>query len=409
MRWCAVSAVILGLMVQGTFACGPGRGFSRRIGPRKLTPLVFKQHVPNVPEHTITASGVTQGRIDRNDSRFKDLEPNYSQDIDFIDLEGTGADRLMTMRCKEKLNTLAISVMNQWPGTKLTVTEGWDEEGVHAPDSLHYEGRAVDIRTSDKDKSKLGMLARLAVEAGFDWVYYESKTNIHCSVKSESSQGGYGGCFTGDSTVLTSTGARLPLSDLRAGEKILAQDPTTKKLVFSEVILFLDYNPTQKRQFLHFILKSGRTLTITPYHLMTLKDGRTVYAGTLKPGDKVLISIDKDTTSEDSINSITSVLRTGVYAPLTKVGTVVINDVVASCYATVDSQRLAHWAFLPLRLVWNIKRGLYRFWVLLQKPVNGWYQQIDEINRQSPPEGIHWYAKTLYATANYLIPSHLHV
>ncbi|CAH1154989.1 unnamed protein product [Phaedon cochleariae] len=419
MRWCVVAALVAAMAALEVGGCGPGRGAGRRRGTRKLTPLVFKQHVPNVPENILTASGLAEGRIGRNDSRFKDLVPNYNQDIIFKDEEGTGADRLMTQRGKEKLNTLAISVMNMWPGVRLLVTEGWDEEGYHTPESLHYEGRAVDVTTSDRDRAKYGMLARLAVEAGFDWVYYESRAHIHCSVKLESAQGAkYGGCFPGEETVLTSKGTRTKLSDLRIGEQILALDASTNTLVFSEVILFLDLDPHQKRQFVTLTLRSGRTLVVTPSHLVltgTAKRFRTVFAEQVKVGDTLLVTLEGNNsassdheTVEDSVVKVGAVLRTGVYAPLTKAGTLVVNDVVVSCYATVDSQAMAHWAFLPLRLAWNVRTALSRLWRVVTHPSTLWREESVAVSPRQTSYGVHWYAKVLYSTADYLIPSHLH-
>lgn len=97
MSVCVGLSVLLLLLGPGPLgACGPGRGGHRNKTPRKLTPLVFMQHIPNMSENTLGASGLPEGKISRQDPRFTELEPNYNSEIIFRDEEGTGADRLMT-------------------------------------------------------------------------------------------------------------------------------------------------------------------------------------------------------------------------------------------------------------------------------------------------------------------------
>ncbi|UXI18509.1 2-oxoisovalerate dehydrogenase subunit alpha [Sarcoptes scabiei] len=413
-------------------SCGPGRGGFRRRSPRKLMPLVFKQHVPNVSENTLGASGLSEGPITRTSRRFKELVPNYNRDILFKDEEGTGADRLMTQRLKERLNTLAISVMNQWPGVRLRVTECWDEDGSHATNSLHYEGRAVDITTSDRDRSKYGMLARLAVEAGFDWVYYESRFHIHCSVKSEKSQSARnGGCFD-ETSIVHGRNGPMSIKDLKIDDEILTVNPGTGRFEYSPVLMFLDRDPQTERLYYEFETENGGRITTTPSHLLFVVtnendnstmnaddrnpiqiEGHEEFAKNIEIGQYLFMRSDNPEQQQQQHPKIDRIVRIrtkkakGVYAPLTMTGTIVINNFVASCYAIVQNQQITHWSFLPARLAYSF----IHFGDSLSRSLNVLHRFDSDRSHSSiasnsaiEPLGIHWYPNLLYSVLRNLIP-----
>jgi hypothetical protein len=131
----------------------------------------------------IATIGPLLERIARGSPDFARLVRCDGPDLVFKDEEGTGADRMMTRRLCARLHRLAPLVDGEWPGLRPRVTEAWDERAEHGANSVHYEGRAADLTTSDVDPRKLGRLARLAVDAGLDWVFFEDGSHVHASVR----------------------------------------------------------------------------------------------------------------------------------------------------------------------------------------------------------------------------------
>lgn len=198
----------------------------------------------------------------------------------------------------------------------------------------------------------------------------------------------------------TSSGNLLRLEELSVGERILALDTMTGSLTYSEVILFLDRDPEQRREFLRIRTASGRTLTVTPSHLLMLASNtsdtfrvQAVFADRLRVGDGVLIH-NRLVPEIDTVISTEAILKRGVYAPLTREGTIVVDGIVASCYAVIDSQSIAHWSYAPFRLYASFLR-LFSNGVSSARSV-----------RQAPV-GVHWYANILYTVAQYILPNRM--
>jgi hypothetical protein len=94
----------------------------------------------------------------------------------------TEDDHLLHRRMVVPLRRLIELCRKQGAGLK--IHDAYRDTGIHAPLSLHREGRALDVTSDD---IPLEELAKLCWEAGFDWVFYESPrrggAHVHCSVR----------------------------------------------------------------------------------------------------------------------------------------------------------------------------------------------------------------------------------
>ncbi|HYO95786.1 MAG TPA: hypothetical protein VER33_14790 [Polyangiaceae bacterium] len=172
--------LVFGLLSSSCFERSPSGGALSKQRAAPVQSLPAGQYWPDAAEQAVVGS--IQQPVRRGSPEFGRLVAFDEPHIVFKDEEGTGADRLMALSVRERLNRLGSLVSREWPGIKVRVTEAWDENREHGRASVHYEGRALDLTTSDRDARRLNRLAGLATQAGFDWVFCES-THVHVSVR----------------------------------------------------------------------------------------------------------------------------------------------------------------------------------------------------------------------------------
>lgn len=175
------------------------------------------------------------------------------------------------------------------------------------------------------------------------------------------------------------------MSDLRPGDQVLASSTTDGHgpLVYSPVLSFLDRQPNVTKIFYTIGTSTGQNISLTAAHLIFVSDCtglrglkrderaygphldptwgggaglRIVFASEVRPGQCVLTPQGKE-GSQATLSAVTFVeahRSTGLYAPLTQHGSIVVNGVLASCYAAVDNHHLAHWVLAPLRFFYSL-------------------------------------------------------
>ena len=219
----------------------------------------------------------------------------------------------------------------------------------------------------------------------------------------------HSGCFTAESKVVREDGRRVNMSDVRVGDRVQSVD-SLGNIVYSEVLMFLDREPEERMQFIVVTGEDGSVLTLTPSHLVyagrpdceALECMAASYAGNVAPGDTILVTVGQAGVRVTRVASVSVTSSTGVFAPLTRSGNLVVDGVLASCYAVIDSHTVAHAAFLPVRWYYSLKAGaasLLRSVHILSEAVPRSLSVI--------PSGVHWYPDLLYSLARTVMPSHL--
>lgn len=161
------------------------------------------------------------------------------------------------------------------------------------------------------------------------------------------------GCFHGEEMATTREGPKM-VKDIQQGEEVLATDKNGT-IIWSKV--FMQFHADNEEVAKATVIKThlGKRIVLTTDHLIFASKycqvplfnlARIPFAKDVQEGDCVF-TVGKTTDGEqilrlDKVISVKQQQVTGLYAPVTLEGTIIVSDVVASCYAILENHWYAH-------------------------------------------------------------------
>ncbi|CAF1031584.1 unnamed protein product [Rotaria sordida] len=193
-------------------------------------------------------------------------------------------------------------------------------------------------------------------------------------------------CFSGDSLIKLSNGAYKEIGNLQSGDEIITIDQS--KIISTEMIMMLDKQISKQALFYTLRTDSGYEISLTEYHLIPIINSNGnenyLFAKQIKIGDCLFVLFNGKLMYSPVIN-ITIEMKKGYYAPLTMKGTLLINNVLASCFANINNHHLAQYYMTPFRYYYKFAR-----FISLYDPFN--------INKT---EGLYWTVNIMLHFARY--------
>ncbi|EFP03661.1 CRE-WRT-4.1 protein [Caenorhabditis remanei] len=180
-------------------------------------------------------------------------------------------------------------------------------------------------------------------------------------------------CFPGDATVFVYNKGVTRMDELEIGDWVQALDKNGDEVTHIPVQYWIHRDPEQEAVFIEFSLDNGEKFSLTEKHLVYVSqcsvdnkdeniNSNPVSAENVKVGDCLYIAHRKNNKVYQHVKvlEINHVKKTGIYAPMTSFGHLLVNRIHTSCHSETDNHSLQN-TFFANALHWKNEFSKY-FW-----------------------------------------------